>query len=754
MIDGLEGIQTVGIINALKTGNVALDMTIAMLIPIFIGSIFTSAAYFQKKILEINWRLLFSKKKKLYERYITHSTMTSVYSTTDLGAGDSQNEVLIKAIQLYLDHTGLLKLKRAELELRQMDKDDSKDSYYYYYHDDENTSTFADTLAKYKIVKKPMNNIWLDVGKYPSKLEKSNDTKEIVKDYLVNLIVTEEQENVDEKDGGSSSLKHKREIKLHFTSEGKESIDTFIDKAYVWYIDQLRTLEDDTRHLYELIKSKTGADGDGDGDDSRRNYKRYQLSEEKTFESLFFKEKENILNVVDHFTNRSGKYSVKGYPHKLGLLLHGPPGTGKTSLIKALAQKTGRSIVNVPLARISTNAELADLFFDQKYYVQGERIPVKLNFKDVIFVMEDVDAVSKVVRRRDGKINGEAQEEVQVEMPATKSLWRMLLESHNDDCTGLVEMLLKKSDRLKQAANDPILLKSIAQKMGSIPGLSLVGESTNNNETLSTIAAEAVEGADKLLSSIGTVDNFIGNHAKALKRMVESGTEINEDFENELLGTTPSGDSVFSASSFVSLRKGCGYMTDNDDIHTDTPPVPISPDAAFPSQDVASVIEAMNHDDNAAMMMVGEGKTMMGVGPSNVTSAWKAKRDELNLTGLLNVLDGVVDTPGRMLVMTTNHPEMLDPALIRPGRIDKKLLLGHLRYEDLVGMVEHYFQMKLNETQQLRLKLAVDTAPALKLTPAQVEQMACEFDEVDDMIKKLESKRESGKNVHNGFSFD
>jgi ATP-dependent 26S proteasome regulatory subunit len=26
-----------------------------------------------------------------------------------------------------------------------------------------------------------------------------------------------------------------------------------------------------------------------------------------------------------------------------------------------------------------------------------------------------------------------------------------------------------------------------------------------------------------------------------------------------------------------------------------------------------------------------------------------------------------------MLVMTTNHPEILDPALIRPGRIDKKL---------------------------------------------------------------------------------
>ena len=41
--------------------------------------------------------------------------------------------------------------------------------------------------------------------------------------------------------------------------------------------------------------------------------------------------------------------------------------------------------------------------------------------------------------------------------------------------------------------------------------------------------------------------------------------------------------------------------------------------------------------------------------------------------GLLNVLDGVVDCPNRIVVLTTNHPEKLDPALIRPGRINKKV---------------------------------------------------------------------------------
>mgnify|MGYP003683367193 CR=1 FL=1 len=47
--------------------------------------------------------------------------------------------------------------------------------------------------------------------------------------------------------------------------------------------------------------------------------------------------------------------------------------------------------------------------------------------------------------------------------------------------------------------------------------------------------------------------------------------------------------------------------------------------------------------------------------------------------GLLNVLDGVVETPGRLLIMTTNHPEKLDPAITRPGRIDKTILLGQMQ---------------------------------------------------------------------------
>ena len=47
--------------------------------------------------------------------------------------------------------------------------------------------------------------------------------------------------------------------------------------------------------------------------------------------------------------------------------------------------------------------------------------------------------------------------------------------------------------------------------------------------------------------------------------------------------------------------------------------------------------------------------------------------EKLTMSGLLNALDGVVSQEGRIVIMTTNHPEKLNPALIRPGRIDYRL---------------------------------------------------------------------------------
>ncbi|KJZ70985.1 hypothetical protein HIM_09640 [Hirsutella minnesotensis 3608] len=47
-------------------------------------------------------------------------------------------------------------------------------------------------------------------------------------------------------------------------------------------------------------------------------------------------------------------------------------------------------------------------------------------------------------------------------------------------------------------------------------------------------------------------------------------------------------------------------------------------------------------------------------------------RKGVTMSGLLNTLDGVASQEGRIVIMTTNHVDKLDEALIRPGRVDKK----------------------------------------------------------------------------------
>ena len=47
----------------------------------------------------------------------------------------------------------------------------------------------------------------------------------------------------------------------------------------------------------------------------------------------------------------------------------------------------------------------------------------------------------------------------------------------------------------------------------------------------------------------------------------------------------------------------------------------------------------------------------------------------MTFSGFLNALDGVASGEERIIFMTTNHVENLDPALIRPGRVD---LMEHI----------------------------------------------------------------------------
>jgi len=62
-----------------------------------------------------------------------------------------------------------------------------------------------------------------------------------------------------------------------------------------------------------------------------------------------------------------------------------------------------------------------------------------------------------------------------------------------------------------------------------------------------------------------------------------------------------------------------------------------------------------------------------------------------SFSGLLNALDGVRSQEGRILIMTTNHKEKLDPALLRPGRADLQIELGNAKRCQLIGLFKKFY---------------------------------------------------------------
>ncbi|KAJ3499416.1 hypothetical protein NLG97_g350 [Lecanicillium saksenae] len=93
----------------------------------------------------------------------------------------------------------------------------------------------------------------------------------------------------------------------------------------------------------------------------------------------------------------------------------------------------------------------------------------------------------------------------------------------------------------------------------------------------------------------------------------------------------------------------------------------------------------------------------------------KGQRHRLSKSGLLNALDGVAAQQGRLLIMTTNHREKLDPALIRPGRIDLHLELNYADSKLTANVFEFMY------------KPVGDAAPLSKAESVAIERAAREF---------------------------
>ena len=107
---------------------------------------------------------------------------------------------------------------------------------------------------------------------------------------------------------------------------------------------------------------------------------------------------------------------------------------------------------------------------------------------------------------------------------------------------------------------------------------------------------------------------------------------------------------------------------------------------------------------------------------------------KLNLSQILNVIDGIMERTGQVFVMSANHPEKLDDALLRPGRIDCKIHFMPFSIKFVYQYVENFFgDMNYNDFNEF-LKNNKDNI-SYKFTPSKLFELCvnCNGD-----LKRLE----------------
>ena len=373
--------------------------------------------------------------------------------------------------------------------------------------------------------------------------------------------IEQTERNNDDKKNVQGSQMETVKIQIYSYKKTMNELENYVNKITENYLDTLYESRRNTSFIYSLV------DFSKYDNISKENtmplWDECRFNSSRCFDTIFFEQKELLINKLDFFENNCEWYEREGHPYTLGIGLHGPPGTGKTSIIKCIANKLKRHLVVIPLSKIKTQRQFHQAFFENEYSHKNAKNPITFDKKIIVF--EDIDCMADVIMERKRE--------------------------------------------------------------------------TTNEKTTST--------KDELLKAI----------------------------KNEFLKNNDSSSSLLSSSNSTS--------------------------------EVPSLTSLMNS--------------------SSVTDA---NNDKITLSFILNVIDGIRETPGRIMIITSNHYDKIDKALVRPGRIDMTLEMKNASITVIEQVIKHYYGVEI--PRRVRNKLRDDV-----VSPAMLINLRFHSKNVDEYYDNL-----------------